>query len=79
MGGRREVSITHSHVTSSDLKKERLFLRGSVSTFLQLVVATDDKKQFQCLKTVLNNKTGPLIFSVIPSYSKKCFSVMKRL
>ena len=60
MGGRREVSIiSHRHVTSSDLKKERLFLRGSVSTFLQLVVATDDKKQFQCLNTVLNNKTGP--------------------
>ena len=33
--------ITHRPVTSSDLKQERLFFffRGSVSTFLQLVVA----------------------------------------
>ena len=41
MGGRREVSvISHRPVTSSDLKRERLFFRGSVSTFLQLVVPT---------------------------------------
>ena len=41
MGGRREVSvISHRPVTSSDLKHERLFFRGSVSTFLQLVVPT---------------------------------------
>ena len=34
MGGRREVSITsHRPVTSSDLKHERLFFCGSVSTF----------------------------------------------
>ena len=40
MGGRREVSIiSHRPVTSSDLKQERSFFRGSVSTFLQLVVA----------------------------------------
>ena len=40
MGGRREVSvISHRPVTSSDLKLERLFFRGSISTFLQLVVA----------------------------------------
>ena len=40
MGGRREVSvITNRPGTSSDLKHERLFFRGSVSTFLQLVVA----------------------------------------
>ena len=40
MGGRREVSIaSHRPVTRSDLKQERLFFRGSVSTFLQLVVA----------------------------------------
>ena len=33
MGGRREVSIvSHRPVTSSDLKRERSFLRGSVST-----------------------------------------------
>ena len=41
MGGRREVSvISHRPVTSSDLKHERLFFRGNVSTFLQLVVPT---------------------------------------
>ena len=40
MGGRREVSITsHRPVTRSDLQQERSFFHGSVSTFLQLVVA----------------------------------------
>ena len=39
MGGRREVSIIpHRPVTRSDLKQERSVFRGSVSTFLQLVV-----------------------------------------
>ena len=39
MGGRREVSIiSYRPVTRSDLKQERPFFRGSVSTFLQLVV-----------------------------------------
>ena len=39
--GRREVSIiSHRPVTRSDLKRERSFFRGSVSTFLQLVVAS---------------------------------------
>ena len=39
MGGRREVSITfYRPVIRSDLKRERSFFRGSVSTFLQLVV-----------------------------------------
>ena len=41
MGGRREVSVIfYRPVTRSDLKQERSFFRGSVSTFLQLVVAT---------------------------------------
>ena len=40
IGGRREVSIiSYRPVTGSDLKQERSFFRGSVSTFLQLVVA----------------------------------------
>ena len=40
MEGRREVStISHRPVTISDLKQERSFFGGSVSTFLQLVVA----------------------------------------
>ena len=39
MGGRREVSIiSHRPVTRSDLKQERSFFRGRVSTFFQLVV-----------------------------------------
>ena len=41
MEGRREVSvISQRPVTSSDLKHERLLFRGSLSTFLQLVVPT---------------------------------------
>ena len=40
MGGRREVSIiSHRPVTRSDLRQERSVFRGSVSTFLQMVVA----------------------------------------
>ena len=40
MGGRRELGIIyHRPVTSSVLKQERFFFRGSVSTFLLLVVA----------------------------------------
>ena len=40
MGGRRELGIIyHRPVTSSVLKQERSFFRGSVSTFLLLVVA----------------------------------------
>ena len=40
MEWRREFNIiSHRPVTSSDLKPERSFFHGSVSTFLQLVVA----------------------------------------
>ena len=40
MGGRRGVSIIfYRPVTRSDLKQERSFFRGSVSSFLQLVDA----------------------------------------
>ena len=40
MEGRREVSfIFYRPVTRSDLKQERSFFRGSVSLFLQVVVA----------------------------------------
>ena len=42
MGGRREISIIfYRPVTRSDLKQERSFFRGSVSSFLQLVVAAN--------------------------------------
>ena len=41
MGGRREVSIIfYRPVTRSDLKQERSFFRVSVSSYLQLVVAS---------------------------------------
>ena len=44
-GGRGEVSIlSHRPVTSSELKQDRLFFRESVSTFLQLVVASVDSE-----------------------------------
>ena len=43
MGGRREVSVIfYRPVTRSDLKQERSFFRGSVSSYLQLVVAKRD-------------------------------------
>ena len=39
MGVRREVSIiSHRPLTRSDLQQEMAFFRGSVSTFLRLVV-----------------------------------------
>ena len=44
MGGRREVSIIfYRPVTRSDLKRERSFFRGSVSSFLQLVESSRPK------------------------------------
>ena len=48
MGGRREVSIiSHRPVTRSDLQQERSFFRGSVSTFLQLVVAENINERYR--------------------------------
>ena len=45
MGGRREISIIfYRPVTRSDLKQERSFFRGSVSSFLQLVAASEHSK-----------------------------------
>ena len=50
MGGRREVSIIfYRSVTRSDLKQERSFFRGSVSSFLQLVVAGNPGEIFRIL------------------------------
>ena len=66
MGGRREVSIIfYRPVTRSDLKQERLFFRGSVSSFLQLVVAslgsehrnTDTHVAHQCCDQLTAVKT----------------------
>ena len=39
-GGAERGLISNRPVTSSDLKQEKSFFRGGVSTFLQLVVAT---------------------------------------
>ena len=50
IGGRREVSIiSHRPLTRSNLKQERSFFRGTVSTFLQLVVAevSNDKAKMR--------------------------------
>ena len=44
MGGGGSI-LSHRPVTSSDLKQDRLFFRESVSTFLQLVVASYALKQ----------------------------------
>ena len=42
MEGRKKVSIiSHRPLTRSDLQQGRSFFRGSVSTFLQLVVASE--------------------------------------
>ena len=60
MGGRREVSIiSHRPVTRSDLKQERSFFRGSVSTFLQVVVAYNEKTRWPSGFTFLVWKTAP--------------------
>ena len=51
MGGRREVSIIfYRPVTRSDLKQETSFFRGSVSSFLQLVVAWSENKSSERLE-----------------------------
>ena len=53
MGGRREVSIISQRpVNSRDLKHERVFFRESVSTFLQLVVATLKETFFPTLHSL---------------------------
>ena len=60
MGGRREVSIiSHRPVTRSDLKQERSFFRGSVSTFLQLVVASVEAKHHVYVKFVPRDQVSP--------------------
>ena len=61
MGGRREFSIISDRpVTGGDLKQERSFFRGSVSTFLQLVVA---RPQYDpsCVRA-LQNEPGAYMF-----------------
>ena len=51
MGGRREVSIIfYRPVTRSDLEQERSFFRESVSSFLQLVVASNTFSFNGCLR-----------------------------
>ena len=51
MGGRREVSIISQRpVTSSDLKQDRSFFRGSVST-----LSTDPKQGYEATELSVNN------------------------
>ena len=58
MGGRREVSIISQRpVNSSDLKHERVFFRESVSTFLQLVIATLKVTSFPTLQGLQRDYT----------------------
>ena len=57
MGGRREVSIIfYRPVTRSDLKQERSFFRGSVSSFLQLVVGNGVNVTME-INCIVNDKT----------------------
>ena len=56
--------ISHKPVTSSDLKHERLFFCGSVSTFLQLVVVfliTLSVSQCICFKSGGWRKLGKMV------------------
>ena len=39
---------------------------------------TDDKKHFQCLNKVLNNKTGPLFFNSIHAKTSFGFFFLKK-
>ena len=67
MGGRREVSIIfYRPVTRSDLKQERSFFRGSVSSFLQLVVALS----YLLLVCALNN---PVAISMSKILGNNCY------
>ena len=53
MGRRREISIIfYRPVTRSDLKQERSFFRGSVSSFLQLVVVPVYYRDSDCMRGV---------------------------
>ena len=62
MGGRREVSIVfYRPVTRGDLKQERLFFRRSVSTLLQLVVASIPQ-QFALTGLIFNKETVFILF-----------------
>ena len=64
MRGRREVSIihvSHSLVTSSDLKQESSFFCRNVSTFLQLVVHVASNQwhfRIKCVKTIYSQMTN---------------------
>ena len=61
MGGRREVSIIfYRPVTRSDLKQERSFFRGSVSSFLQLFVAVKFGWLFLNLILTVNHWSCPM-------------------
>ena len=64
VGGRREVSIIfYRPVTRSDLKQERSFFRGSVSSFLQLVVTSNTYSFNGCLLVTCFIITKLIIYS----------------
>ena len=51
--------MSHRPVTRSDLKQERSIFRGSVSTFLQLVVASVEAKHHVYVKFVPRDQVSP--------------------
>ena len=60
MGGRREVSVIfYRPVTRSDLKQERSFFRGSVSSYLQLVVAASREEGIFVVKVYYKIENSP--------------------
>ena len=75
MGGRREVSIiSHRPVTRSNLKQERLFFRGSVSTFLQLAVALLTAR---ILKFFIERLSVERLFEYLPPSHPLCFLLLQ--
>ena len=66
MGGRREVSIiSHRPVTRSDLKQEKSFFRGSVSTFLRLSIF---HKFVISVELSKNSSKESRLEKILPSY-----------
>ena len=71
MGGRREVSIiSHTPVTRSDLQQQRSFFRGSVSAFLQLVVAL-------IISFLILSEKGDLLFFNFRAALRISFSLIR--
>ena len=73
MGGRREVSIIfYRPVTRSDLKQERLFFRGSVSSLLQLVVVRHTGNTYKRKdKYIFSNKMNQNTFGGLKKLARR--------